>query len=589
MAVPDDEQNAQPETSASTPNSTPAPHSASKTVHAPKDRACPFCGQAFTSSSLGRHLDLYIRPKNPKPPDGVHDVDEIRKLRGGITRRQPRTSGKAEGGAASNARNSVDHSATRRDGRGDGDEDEKAASTARADQETPIQSPVNSKDVQEPASFFNKANWQATGVINNLPPRAPSRSASEHPPAPSGQAQRIQDMRRDAGGTRIQRPEYEGGDSMWRLQEAAEMGRAAEMALREVLGSLEAAAKKVEPKLLYNDFDFFSLSFPGLCLAILPPPTTLFSPAPFASAESWTIGAPGLRQYEAMIRLMNERINQRQQNDPVPDSVLFKHHTHLSGAWEHWEGMPESERTSAWQLEILRSFTRSQERNEQLQTEIDRLHQHNQHLEAEYDRLSRCQLPREYLTHPPNTIPVPPAVMKEVNRSGASMSAAQANYNVETLISKWRSTIRANTRSSRTTAPSATSRPQIYTEKGSNALQEDMVMNGSVWGVQGPMPRASNMDWQQHEKEKMSYETPPNPGAVVGSADDEATPNNDADADGETEELDANDRANSMSKRRRLEGASAYGSPESSVLNGNVKRPLNGRGGGPRILKENTR
>ena len=43
-----------------------------------KDRACPFCGQAFTSSSLGRHLDLYIKPKNPNPADGVHDVDEIR-------------------------------------------------------------------------------------------------------------------------------------------------------------------------------------------------------------------------------------------------------------------------------------------------------------------------------------------------------------------------------------------------------------------------------------------------------------------------------------------------------------------------------
>lgn len=30
---------------------------------AAKDRKCQFCGQAFTSSSLGRHLDLYIRPK----------------------------------------------------------------------------------------------------------------------------------------------------------------------------------------------------------------------------------------------------------------------------------------------------------------------------------------------------------------------------------------------------------------------------------------------------------------------------------------------------------------------------------------------
>ncbi|KAF2209398.1 hypothetical protein CERZMDRAFT_87075 [Cercospora zeae-maydis SCOH1-5] len=472
MAAPDDE------TSTSTPSSTPAPSSASKTVHAPKDRACPFCAQAFTSSSLGRHLDLYIRPKNPKPPDGVHDVDEIRKLRGGITRRQPRTSGKAGSGTVgtSNARDSTDH----------GGDEQSAPSTARAGQETPTESPVNAKDVHESGTFFNKANWQATGVINNLPPRAPSRGGSEHPQAPSSQAQRLQDMRRDAGGTRIQRPDYEG-DSMWRLQEAAEMGRAAEMALREVVGSLEAAAKQVEPKLLYNDFDFFSLSFPGLCLAILPRPGTLYSPTPFASAESWTIGAPGLRQYEAMTRFVNERINRRQQHDPVPDSVLFKHHTHLSGAWEHWEGLSESDRASAWQLEVLRSFARAQERREQLQFEIDRLHQHNRHLEAEYDRLSRCQLPREYLTHPPNTIPVPRAVMKEVNSSSANLAAAQADYNVEALISKWRSTIRASTRTSRAPPSSTVHRPQIYTESAPSALQEDMVMNGSLPPTM-PMP-----------------------------------------------------------------------------------------------------
>jgi protein-disulfide isomerase len=34
---------------------------------APKDRNCPFCNQAFTSSSLGRHLDLYIKPKVSLP------------------------------------------------------------------------------------------------------------------------------------------------------------------------------------------------------------------------------------------------------------------------------------------------------------------------------------------------------------------------------------------------------------------------------------------------------------------------------------------------------------------------------------------
>ncbi len=80
-----------------TPRSTADP----PLLKAPKDKNCPFCGQAFTSSSLGRHLDLYIRPKNPKAPDGVHIVDEIRKLRGGITRRQAKGSISKKGGDSS--------------------------------------------------------------------------------------------------------------------------------------------------------------------------------------------------------------------------------------------------------------------------------------------------------------------------------------------------------------------------------------------------------------------------------------------------------------------------------------------------------
>ncbi|KAJ4321447.1 hypothetical protein N0V94_002880, partial [Neodidymelliopsis sp. IMI 364377] len=71
-----------------TPRSTADP----PLLKAAKDKNCPFCGQAFTSSSLGRHLDLYIRSKNPKAADGIHLVDEIRKLRGGITRRQAKGS-----------------------------------------------------------------------------------------------------------------------------------------------------------------------------------------------------------------------------------------------------------------------------------------------------------------------------------------------------------------------------------------------------------------------------------------------------------------------------------------------------------------
>lgn len=75
-------------------------------LKARKDKTCPFCGQSFTSSSLGRHLDLFIRAKNPKAPDGKHNVEEIRKMRETITRRNMKgvKRGAGEAGSSSGAR-----------------------------------------------------------------------------------------------------------------------------------------------------------------------------------------------------------------------------------------------------------------------------------------------------------------------------------------------------------------------------------------------------------------------------------------------------------------------------------------------------
>lgn len=605
-----DDQTANHGNSPSTPNSNAntAQNSNSKSALATKDRSCPFCGQAFTSSSLGRHLDLYIRPKNPKPADGVHDVDEIRKLRGGITRRQPRTGGRAGGGGSGSgsgsrirgASNGREQSHSRQGSAGGvqsaqrADDDSPMRSLAHAEQDAPINFPGHAKDGPGTAFFPNKAHWQATGVINNLPPRASSRCPSPKAAAAAAagaQAQRIQDMLRDSAGTRSQRPDHESSESMWKLQESAEMGRAAEMALREVLGSLAAAAKKMEPKLLFDDFDFFSLSFPGLCLAILPPPSTLFSANPFPSADSWTLDPPGLGQFTTMARLLNER---RQQRDPVPDAVAFKHHAHLSGAWEHWNSMAEQERVVAWQLECLRSFTRSQERNSQLRSDLDRLEQHNRHLEAEYDRLSRCQLPLEFLTHPPNTIPISPAVMKEVKSSNSTSGAAAANYNAEDLITKWRSTIRASTRPSRLWQAAIPPQQGVYTESTRNNLRDDMLLNGSVWNIGGRLPRATTTTLPDTHREvsSISYETPPNPGVVVGANDDDDTPNHDADADGEAEddneEYHQYGEQTALTKRRKVD-VSLHGTDgqrqDTGILNVNGKRPLGGRSS-TRLLTE---
>lgn len=194
------------EASVATPGS-PAESATPAKVPAAKDKSCPFCNQTFTSSSLGRHLDLYIKEKNPKPPDGVHNTDEIRRLRGNVTRRQARnSSSKREGSTPSSARPSALP-------------DQRSPSVGRhyhnGDQ------PRKEKVIPR----LNEANWQATGVINNLP-STPRDGLTRHDP------------RRDSSRRASVKHEFirrhEG-------VEERDNGRAAELALKEVLGSIRAA------------------------------------------------------------------------------------------------------------------------------------------------------------------------------------------------------------------------------------------------------------------------------------------------------------------------------------------------------------
>ena len=182
------------------------PTSNADTTKTPKDKKCPFCHAPFTSSSLGRHLDLYIREKNAKPPDNIHDVEEIRRLRENVTRRQARTSSaKREGSTPSSAK-----------------------ATPIPDQTSPPStmhySNAGHVDGGPVRLSLNRPNWQATGVINDLPP------VIRDPPSYSKPRNM---MRRTSTKEEILKKQ----DAL----EERERGRAAELALREVLDSVKAA------------------------------------------------------------------------------------------------------------------------------------------------------------------------------------------------------------------------------------------------------------------------------------------------------------------------------------------------------------
>jgi len=198
---------------------------------APKDKACPFCHQQFTSSSLGRHLDLYIKEKNPKSADGVHDVIEIRKIRGGITRRQPRnSSSRREDSTPAATPGAQERRSPRAESEGQGN---RSPSLRRDDHG--VVDTVNFRG--KPTSFINNGTWESTGVMNNIPvPRNSDSRSWDGEDRDAGR--RVEPRSRSVSKQMLAKTTFEQKQKMI---DALDNAKAAELALRELLGSIRAA------------------------------------------------------------------------------------------------------------------------------------------------------------------------------------------------------------------------------------------------------------------------------------------------------------------------------------------------------------
>lgn len=196
---------------------------------AAKDRNCPYCGQAFTSSSLGRHLDLYIKERNPKKPDGIHNVDEIRKLRGNVTRRQMKTS---LGRRHTSTPAGTPHALSKKGSISDVDSPAAPSPAAAKDALSP-----------DPTSMFPMVSrWEATGVINEVLAQSPEDGMSDGMRTGAETDPRLSGYQGRPLVPSINRP---GAKAEWdmkqKMQDAADNARAAKLALRELLGIFRSA------------------------------------------------------------------------------------------------------------------------------------------------------------------------------------------------------------------------------------------------------------------------------------------------------------------------------------------------------------
>lgn len=192
-----------------------------------KDKECPYCQQKFTSSSLGRHLDLFIKPVNPKAPDGKHDVEAIRRDRSNITRRHPR--GSLRGQSGTPAQTPRPAGARRSVAPSDGGNSSTVAS--------PTQRRASLAVNREHTYPFAQPGWQQTGVINNIPFEG-SNTRDGNGESHSVRAHSPHQTRDRVVSRQAQKAQF---DLKQKLQDAQDTSRAAELALKELLSSWRAA------------------------------------------------------------------------------------------------------------------------------------------------------------------------------------------------------------------------------------------------------------------------------------------------------------------------------------------------------------
>ncbi|KAI1124731.1 hypothetical protein F5Y10DRAFT_23136 [Nemania abortiva] len=450
---------------ASTVAAAAAESPAAQKPSAVKDRNCPYCGQAFTSSSLGRHLDLYIKEKNPKPPDGVHDVDAIRKMRESITRRQPRGS------------------LARRDNSNPGTPGSSARKSPAPAPDPVIRPPAIPKEGQfvvdhQTLCYPFQPSWEATGVINDIPPTTADhggRSGSAWEALrPRASPTRETSARQNSQRVPSRAAQKMQLDTKQRLADAMDTARAAELALRELLSSIRAAKQHVDMNSLPFDFEPLALDFPALTLQCLQAPPTLFSSTPHPTSTSWSIQPPDQKQFEALKMYFHDEFNKwrvhcatatttstedltyppsetnfpRDMRENVKKAekaaaLLEKQvHEHLQSTYHVWEQLSPQRRSELWGLELARSVGRRQKELEKLKEAQYAIKQENANLKTQIEQLNHLQQPREFRIVTPATLPIEETFMNYLLGLGASgvqgvgVTLEERHVDLNTMVSR---------------------------------------------------------------------------------------------------------------------------------------------------------
>ena len=114
---------------------------------------------------------------------------------------------------------------------------------------------------------------------------------------------------------------------------------------------------------------------------------------------------------------------------------------HLIQAWDVWKTMSEARKVSQWHLEVVRAFSNSQEEQKRLSSALAQAEAEQEHLRLQIERLNECQQPKEFTFQIPTNWHIP-------KKAAAVIVSSQKGDTLdrETLIGKWTTAVRANSR-----------------------------------------------------------------------------------------------------------------------------------------------
>jgi len=452
-----------------------------------KNKECQFCHQKFTSSSLGRHLDQFL---SKKKPDGLHDVNEIKRQRAGITRR----SAKGKRDETSN-----DHSESH-------GKSAQQSPAAPSDVPTPAFLDSLQKTAAGPNDLrFNQLSWQSTGVITGTPALNAASASAASPLTSAGPNTSTNGL----AGSKRSFSAYAADIP----SSAAESVRALELSLREVLDAVSAATKRTTPLPEAFPFDITTRTFPSLVLALLPTPATLFQSTPFSTPTTAPLNPPGPEHLSTLRQVIRETLDQWkwdalahvQRNSLSNSSNMSEEATrltettqmqidnglrHLDNAYSLYSSLSLEQQYQQWSIELLRAFKTEQDKLKEANERISRMMQEAGQLQQQMDYLSRCQWPREMALWPPERNIFSSAMQKELgagtgintfdalagnanNTTTAGLSNTNDRWNFDKLVNKWKRHVREDR--ARRGAPTAMSNSML--PPGSNAADHNQNTN----------------------------------------------------------------------------------------------------------------